>query len=62
MWAFPLHYFHVPVRPKCRPQDPVLGDQVSHRYKTRGKIVVLCILIRIILNSKLEDGRLHIER
>ena len=29
-------------------------DQVSHPYKTTGKIIVLCILIFIFLGSKLE--------
>jgi len=32
-----------------------VSDQVSHPYKTRGKIIVLCILIFIFLDSKLED-------
>ena len=32
-----------------------VSDQVSHQYKTKGKIVVLCILIFIFLDSKLED-------
>jgi len=32
-----------------------MSDQVSHPYKTTGKIIVLCILIFIFLNSKLED-------
>jgi len=62
MWAFPLHYSRVPVRPKYLPQHPILGDQFSHPYNTRNKIAVLYILIRVILNSKLEDGGLHIER
>ena len=30
-------------------------DQVSHSYKTTGKTAVLCILIFIFLDSKLED-------
>ena len=29
-------------------------DQVSHPYKTKGKIIVLCILIFIFLDSNLE--------
>jgi len=33
----------------------IVSDQVSHPYKTRGKIIVLYILIFIILDSKLED-------
>jgi hypothetical protein len=32
-------------------------DQVSHPYKTTGKILVLYILIFVILDSKLEDRR-----
>jgi hypothetical protein len=32
-----------------------MSDQVSHPYKTRSKIVVLCILIFIFLDSILED-------
>ena len=32
-------------------------DQVSRPYKTTGKITVLCILIFIFLDSKLEDKR-----
>ena len=57
-WAFPLHYSRVPVRPKYLLQHHILGDQVAHPYTTKGKIVVLYILIRIILNSwKTEDSR-----
>jgi hypothetical protein len=32
-------------------------DQVSHPYKTTGKITVLYILIFVFLGSKLEDRR-----
>jgi hypothetical protein len=32
-----------------------VSDQVSHPYKTTGKIAVLCILIFIFWDSKLED-------
>ena len=34
-----------------------VSDQVSHPYKTIGKIIVLYILIFIFLDSKLEDER-----
>ena len=37
-----------------------VSDQVSHPYKTTGKIIVLCTLIFKFLDSNLEDKRLHL--
>ena len=34
-----------------------VSDQVSLPYKTKGKIIVLCIFIFIFLDSKLQDKR-----
>jgi hypothetical protein len=34
-----------------------VSDQVSHPYKTTGKIIALCILFFICLKSKLNDKR-----
>ena len=34
-----------------------VSDQVSHPYKTTGKIIILCILIFKFLVSKLEDKK-----
>jgi hypothetical protein len=36
-------------------------DQVSHSYKTIGKIIVLYILIFVFLDSKLVDKRMCTE-
>jgi hypothetical protein len=37
-----------------------MGDQVSHPYKTTGKILVLYFFIFKFLDSKLEDKILHL--
>jgi hypothetical protein len=34
-----------------------VGDQVSHPYKTRDKIIILGILVSIFLDSKREHKR-----
>jgi len=34
-----------------------MSDHVSHPYKTTGKIIILCILISVLFDSKLEDKR-----
>jgi hypothetical protein len=34
-----------------------VSDQVSHPYKTTGKITVLCIVIFTFVDSKLENKR-----
>jgi hypothetical protein len=36
-------------------------DQVSHPYKATGRITVLCILIFIYLDRKMEDKRFYTE-
>ena len=67
----PLPYYLVLFKPKYSPQHPILkhlqpmflnvSDQVSHPYKTTGKIIFPFILIFIVLNSNLEDNRFCIE-
>jgi len=35
----------------------IVGNHVLHPYETTGKLIFLCILILIFLDSKLEDNR-----
>ena len=65
----PLFCYHVPLRPECSPQHTILSktpslrsslnvsNQVSHAYKTNGKIIVLYIFIFKFLGCKLGNKR-----
>ena len=68
MYFSPLSNYLFPLRPKYSPQHLFsntfslrsslnLSDQVSHPYKTRGDIIVLCVLISVFFNRKLEYKR-----
>jgi hypothetical protein len=39
----------------------LVSDQVSHSYRSTGKIIVLCILIFTFLDSRREDKRFFTE-
>jgi len=67
VWSSQLPCYLVPLRPMYFPQhlSNILSlcsslsvrNQTSHPYKTRGKITILCVLIFMFLDSKLEDKR-----
>ena len=66
MYSSPFPSYLVPLRhPILEHPHPSfslnMSDQVSHPYKTAGKIIVLYILFGMFLDIKLEDKRFHTE-
>jgi hypothetical protein len=73
MWFSPFLCYIAPLRPIYSPQHllfsdtlslrsvRIVSDQVSHPYKTTGKLIVPCILIFKFLDGKLEDRRVCTE-
>jgi hypothetical protein len=57
---FPISRHFISLRTKYSLQHSV-RDQVSHRYRTTGKIIVLCVLIFMFLDSRREDKRFWTE-
>jgi hypothetical protein len=68
MQCSPLPCYLIPLGPNYLPQHPILKhpqpmfnpqceDDISHPYKTTGKITVLYVLLCICMDSKLEDKR-----
>ena len=69
--AFSTTLLAAPIRPEHSPQHPIrqhpqptflpqrgnVSDQVSHPYRTTGKITALKVLIFKFLDSRLEDKR-----
>jgi len=59
-YLFRLRHKHFPQHPILRHPQPAflnVSDQVSHPYKTTGRVIVLNILIFKFLDSELVDKR-----